>query len=322
MPQHQVLITDHPWPGIDVEEQLLGPYDVEIIDAPDESEATLARLAQNVDAIATCWAKVTSKVVQAAQSCRIICRMGIGLDNIDINTATSKGILVTNTPDYCVNEVADHALGLLLAVTRNIGFYHHRTKGQEYNLRAGPPMHRLHGRTLGLFGFGKTGRLMFQRARACGLNVIACTPSGNDYGTGCRMVSFDELIETSDYFSLHAPLTDSNRHAFNAETFARMKEGVAIVNTARGSLIDPEALYDAIQVGRVSGAGLDVFEPEPPDLSHPLYLDERVVATPHAAFISEESLLDMRTTVAQQMAAVFTGECPENVVNPCVLQGM
>jgi len=321
MPQHQVLITDHPWPGIEIEQQLLKPYGVEIIDAPDESEATLARLAQNVDAIATCWAKVTSKVIQAAQVCRIVCRMGIGLDNIHIPTATSKGILVTNTPDYCVNEVADHALGLLLAVTRNIGFFHHRTKGQEYNLRAGPTMHRLRGRTLGLFGFGKTGQQMAQRAQACGLKVIACTPSGNDYGTGCQMVSFDELLETADYLSLHSPLTEQNYHAFSTAAFDRMKDGVVIVNTARGSLIDPAALYDAIQVGKVAGAGLDVFEPEPPDLSSPLYQDERVIATPHAAFISEESLIEMRETVAHQIAAVLSGDRPENVVNPEVLQG-
>jgi len=245
--------------------------------------------------------------------------MGIGLDNIHIPTATSKGILVTNTPDYCVTEVADHALGLLLAVTRNIGFFHHRTKQQEYNLQAGPTMHRLRGRTLGLFGFGKTGQQMYQRGVACGLNVIACTPSGNDYGTGCRMVGFDELLETSDYISLHAPLTEQNRHAFNADAFSRIKPGAVLVNTARGSLIDPAALYDAIQIGKVSGAGLDVFEPEPPDLSHPLYLDERVIATPHTAFISEESLLEMRQTVAHQIAAVLSGERPDNLVNPEVL---
>ncbi|WP_437225432.1 C-terminal binding protein [Planctomicrobium sp. SH661] len=322
MPQHQVLITDHPWPGIDIEQRLLAPYGVEIIDAPDESEATLARLAQNVDAIATCWAKVTTKVVQAAQNCRIICRMGIGLDNIDIPTATSKGIVVTNTPDYCVGEVADHALGLLLAVTRNIGFFHHRTKGGEYNLRAAGTMHRMQGRTLGLFGFGKTGQLVYQRARACGMNVIACTPSGNDYGTGCKMVSFEELLEQSHYLSLHAPLTSENRHAFNADAFGKMKDGVVLVNTSRGPLVDHTALYDAIQSGKVAGAGLDVFEPEPPDLSDPLYRDERVIATPHAAFVSEESLIEMRERVAHQIAAVLSGERPDNVVNPKVLAGI
>lgn len=321
MPQHLVLITDHPWPGIEIEQRLLKPYGVEIVDAPDDSEATLIRLARDVDAIATCWGKVTSPVIQAAKSCRIICRMGIGLDNIHIPTATSQGILVTNTPDYCVTEVADHALGLLLAVTRNIGFYHHRIKQQEYNLRAGPTLHRLRGRTVGLFGFGKTGQLMRERAQACGLNVIACTPSGNDYGTGCRMVSFDELLETSDYFSLHAPITEENRHCFDAAAFARMKDGAVIVNTSRGALIDAAALYDAIQTGKIAGAGLDVFDPEPPDLNDPLYRDERVIATPHAAFVSEESLVEMREKVSHQIAAVLSGDRPDNVVNPEVLAG-
>lgn len=319
MAQHQVLITDHPWPGIDIEQRILKPYDVEIIDAPDETELTLARLAENVDVIATCWAKVTPKVIQAAKSCRMICRMGIGLDNIDIPTATSKGILVTNIPDYCVEEVADHALGLLLAVTRDIGFFHHRIKQKEYNLRAGPTMHRLRGRTLGLFGFGRTAQLLAERAKALQLNVIAHTPSGNDYGTGVKMVSLDELVETSDYVSLHAPLTEANRQTFNAATFARMKDGAVIINTARGPLIDVDALYEAIQSGKISGAGLDVFAPEPPDLNHPLYGDERVIATPHAAFVSEESLTELRERVANQIVAALTGEVPENVRNPEVL---
>jgi len=322
MPQHFVLITDHPWPGIEIERRLLKPYGVELIDAPDASETTLARLAEHVDAIATCWAQVTDKVIQAAQNCQIICRMGIGLDNIDIATATKKGILVTNTPDYCVTEVADHALGLLLAITRNIGFFHHRTKQQEYNLRAGPTMHRMQGRTLGIFGFGKTGQKLFHRAKALELNVIAHSPSMNDYGTGCKMVPFDELIETSDYLSLHAPLTETNRHLFDAGVFTKMKAGAVIINTARGPLIDADALHQSLESGHLGGAGLDVFEPEPPDLSHPLYTDERVIATPHTAFISEESLIEMRETVAHQIAAVLSGERPLNVVNPGVLEGV
>ncbi len=320
MANHRVLITDHPWPGIDIETQLLKPYGVEIVDAPDGDETTLMRLATNVDAIATCWAKVTSKVIEAAGNCRIICRMGIGLDNIHIPTATSKGILVTNIPDYCVEEVADHALGLLLAATRNIAFFHHRTKNGEYNLKAGPTMHRLRGRTLGLLGFGRIGQELYTRATACGLNVIASTPSQNDYGTGCKMVGLDELLETSDYLSLHSPLTEENKHVLNAESLAKTKPGVVIINTARGGLIDHAALWDAIQSGQVAGAGLDVFEPEPPNLDDPLFHDERVIATPHAAFVSEESLVEMRTRVAHQIAAALVGEVPENVRNPEVLQ--
>ncbi|WP_437187594.1 C-terminal binding protein [Planctomicrobium sp. SH668] len=322
MATHKVLITDHPWPDLDIERRILTPYGVEIVDAPDESEETLTRLAEHVDAIATCWAKVTEKVIHSASTCRIICRMGIGLDNIDIPAATSRGILVTNVPDYCVEEVADQAFGLLLGLTRNIGFFHLRTKGQEYNLRSGPAMHRLKGRTLGLFGLGKTGQLVLERAKAFGLNVIAHTPSGNNYGTDCKMVSFDELLETSDYISLHAPLTDSNRHQFNAEAIAKMRTGAFLINTSRGPLIDPAALNDAIQRGKLAGAGLDVFDPEPPSLSDQLYLDERVIVTPHAAFVSEESLANLRERVSHQIAAVLSGELPENVVNPKVLEGI
>lgn len=319
MSHQRVLITDHPWPGIEIEQRLLSPYGIEIVDAPNGEEETLARLAKNVVAIATCWAKVTPKVIEAATNCQIVCRLGIGLDNIHIPTATAKGMLVTNIPDYCVEEVADHALGLLLAISRNIGFYHHRTKQGEYDLKAGPTMYRLRGRTLGLLGFGRIGHEMYARAKACGLNVIASTPSQSDYGTGCKMVSLEELLETSDYLSIHAPLTEHSRHILNSDSLARTKKGVVIINTSRGPLIDTAALWDAIQSGHVAGAGLDVFEPEPPDLNDPIYRDERVVVTPHAAFVSEESLVEMRERVAKQIIAVLTGEIPENVRNPEVL---
>jgi D-3-phosphoglycerate dehydrogenase len=319
MTPSRVLITDHPWPGTEIEERILKPYGMEIVDAPDGKEETLAKLAKDVEAIATCWAKVTPKVIEAAESCRIICRMGIGLDNIHIPTASAHGILVTNVPDYCVEEVADHSLGLLLALCRDIAFFHYRTKQGEYDLRAGGAMHRLRGRTLGLVGLGRIGRAMMERARACGMEVIATSRSGRDYGTGCPMVSLPELLQTADAISLHSPLTDSTRHLLNAEAFSQMRTGVVIINTSRGGLIDAAALWEAIQSGKVAGAGLDVFEPEPPDLSLPLYRDERVIVTPHAAFVSEESLIEMRERVAAQIVAVLSGERPENVVNPSVL---
>ncbi|HWL07708.1 MAG TPA: C-terminal binding protein [Planctomicrobium sp.] len=320
MSTKKVLITDHPWPGIEIEERLLNPHGIEIVDAPNGEEGTLAELAKDVVAIATCWAKVTPKVIEAATNCQIVCRLGIGLDNIAIPTATSKGMLVTNIPDYCVEEVADHALGLYLGLTRNIAFYHHRSKQGEYNLKAGPTMYRLRGRTLGLLGFGRIGQELYTRAKACGLNVIASTPSGNDYGTGCKMVSFEELIETSDAISVHAPLTSENYHVLNRDALAKTKRGVVIINTSRGALIDTAALWEAIQSGQVSGAGLDVFEPEPPDLNDPIYRDERVIVTPHAAFVSVESLVEMRERVAQQILDALNGKTPENVRNPDVLK--
>lgn len=319
MSSYRLLITDHPWEGVDIEQNILAPHGIQVVDAPDAEEATLVRLARDVQAIATCWGKVTGNVIQASEDCRIVCRMGIGLDNIDIATATARGIPVTNVPDYCVEEVADHTLGLMLALIRKIGFYHLRTKRREYELTAGLPIHRLRGRRLGLIGFGRIGQAVFERARPFGLDVVACTPSGNDYGTGCPMIELDELLETSDLISLHTPLTEATHHLLGVEAFRKMKPGTILVNTSRGPLIDPEALLNAIEAGHLRGAGLDVFEPEPPDLSLPLYQHEAVIVTPHAAFISEESVVELRERVARQIVTLFSGEVPPNVVNPEVL---
>ena len=311
----RVLFTDLPWGNQEIEHEILKTIDAEPVVAPDGGEETLARLAGDVDAITTCWAKVTDKVIAAAPRCRIISRMGIGLDNISIPAATARGIPVTNVPDYCVEEVADHALALLLALARNVTFFHLRTKRGEYDLKAGPPMRRLAGQTLGLFGLGRIGRRVAEKARGLGLEVIAHTSSGSDHGTGCETVSFEELLRRSDFVSVHAPLTPTTRHVFDDGALAQMKPTAVLLNTSRGPLIDPEALHRALAGNRLGGAGLDVFEPEPPDLSHPLYRDERVIVTPHAAFVSEESLAELRTRVAQQIVARLKGGAPENIVN-------
>ncbi len=311
----RVLFTDLPWGNQEIEYEILKTIGAEPVVAPDGGEETLARLAGDVDAIATCWAKVTETVIAAAPRCRIISRMGIGLDNISIPAATARRIPVTNVPDYCVEEVADHALALLLALARNVTFFHLRTKRGEYDLKAGPLMRRLAGQTLGLFGLGRIGRRVAEKGRGLGLEVIAHTSSGSDHGTGCEMVSFEELLRRSDFLSVHAPLTPATRHVFNDGTLAQMKPTAVLLNTSRGPLIDPEALHRALMGNRLGGAGLDVFEPEPPDLSHPLYRDERVIVTPHAAFVSEESLAELRTRVARQIVARLTGGTPENIVN-------
>lgn len=311
----RVLLTDLPWGNAEIERRLLGPIPAEVVEAPDADERTLVRLAADVDAIATCWARVGRAVIEAAPHCRIIARLGIGLDNIDVAAATERGITVTNVPDYCVNEVADHAFALLLALARNVGFFHLRTKRGEYDLQAAPTMHRLAGRTLGLFGLGRIGQAVAARAPSFGLTVIAHTRGGNDHGTGCRMVDFATLLTESDVISLHAPLTDETRHSFSADQLRRMKPTAFLINTSRGGLIDLAALQQALREDWIAGAGLDVFEPEPPDLTQPLFADERVIVTPHGAFVSEESLIDLRTRVAVQIADALAGRIPPNAVN-------
>ncbi|MEI8019840.1 MAG: C-terminal binding protein [Schlesneria sp.] len=312
----RVLMTDRAWPDTEIETAILRAADAELIEAPATDEATLVRLAADVDAIATTWARVTYVVIRSSPRCRIISRFGIGLDNIAVLTATELGIPVTNCPDYCVSEVSDHALGLILACARRIGFFHWRTKRGEYNLGASTTMRRLSGQTVGLVGLGRIARELVPKLRALGLNVLANTPSGSDYATGCRMVALPELLEHSDFVSLHAPLGAEARHLINAERLSLMKPTAYLINTSRGGLVDPNALWEAIQKNQIAGAALDVFEPEPPNLSDPLYCDERVIVTPHAAFVSAESLISMRTQAIEQVVQALRGERPNNVVNP------
>lgn len=317
MPAFRVLMTDRAWPDTRLEREVLEPIGAEIVEPTGTDEPSLIAAAQNVDAIATNWAKVTPAVIAASPRCRIVARLGIGVDNIAIPTATERGIPVTNCPDYCVTEVADHALGLLLAQARKIAFFHARTKQGEYNLQAGAgSLRRLSCQTLGLFGLGRTGRELLTRARALGLRVIAYTSSGNNYGLDCTMVSFEQLLADSDYLSIHAPLTEQTRKIFNGTAFSRMRPTAYLINTSRGGLIDEEALLLALQQQQIAGAALDVFDPEPPDLSQPLFQDERVLVTPHAAFVSAESLADLRTRVMHQVAAALQGGRPDNVLNP------
>lgn len=316
MPRFRVLMTDRAWPDAEIEKAILAEADAELVEAPSGDEATLIGLAKDVDAIATNWAKVTDAVIRACPRCQIVARLGIGLDNIAVATCTELGIPVTNCPDYCVAEVSDHALGLLLACARRIGFFHLRTKRGEYNLGAAPLMRRLSEQTVGLVGLGRIAQALVIKLRALGMKIVAYTPSGSDHGTGCRMVSLDELFSVSDYISLHAPLMPESRHLVNARLLRQMKPTAYLINTSRGGLIDADALWQALQENRIAGAALDVFDPEPPDLKQPLYGDERVIVTPHAAFVSAESLDQMRRQAMEQIVQGLRGERPNNLINP------
>jgi D-3-phosphoglycerate dehydrogenase len=293
---------------------LLAEIDAELIEADGPADV-LAR-APEVDAIGTCWAPVGADVIAAADRCRVVSRFGIGLDNIAVDAATARGIAVTNVPDYCVDEVSEHALALLLACARKVAFFHDRARRGEYDLQAGPPLRRLRGRTLGLVGFGKIARAVREKTLAFGLRVIAHTPSGNDYGTGCPMVSLDELLAESDFVSLHAPLTPATRHLVGPTELAAKKPDATLINTSRGGLIDADALNAALESGRLAAVALDVHTPEPPDLHDPLYRHDRLVATPHAAFLSAESLTELRTRATRHIVDALTGRRPQNLVNP------
>ena len=323
MPRFQVLITDYAWPDVEIERRILADAGAELVVAEQKDAASLAALAKSrsVDAIMTNWAKVPQAVIAASPKCQIVSRLGIGLDNIDVAYCTSVGIPVTNVPDYCVIEVAEHALALLLAQARKVAFYHFETMNGRYQLQSGAKLRRMEGQTLGIVGLGNIGRKLAEKAAAIGLRVLATTRTPKDPPPGVRFCSMDELLAQSDYISLHTPLTPETRQMLGPAQFALLKPTAYLINTARGGLIDNAALQQALDAGQLAGAALDVQDPEPPDLSQPPYNDPRVIITPHAAFVSEESLENLRSRVARQVATRLAGGRPENVVNPAVLTG-
>lgn len=316
MPTFRVLITDFAWENLDIETTELAAVDAEIVSPPSHDEATLIAHAGDVDAIMTCWAKVTAPVVAAAPRCRIVSRLGIGLDNIDVTYCTQHQIPVTNVPDYCLTEVAEHALACVMALGRRIAFYHHATKAGLYQLRAGATLRRMEGQTLGIVGFGNIGKKLAEKAQALGLRILVTTRSKREPIPDIEFCSLPELLVRSDYVSLHTPLTNETRHMMGADQFSLMRPSAYLINTARGGLVDQEALTAALQQGRLAGAALDVQDPEPPDLSQAPFNDPRVIVTPHAAFVSLESLENLRRRAARQVVARLRGELPENIVNP------
>ncbi len=316
----RAFYTDWPWPDIEIERAILAEAGCSIDVSPDNAEATLAAHVGDADVILTCWAPVTARVIDAAPNCRHICRTGIGLDNIDVAHATKKGVLVTNVPDYCIEEVAEHALALIFALGRKIADGHLATKRGEYSLVDSLPIERIGGKTLGVIGLGRTGTLLANKARAVGMRVIG-TNRSRQTPEGVEWVSFDELLKQSDYVSLNCPLTDETRHLMNARTLRQMKPSAFLVNTSRGGLLDHPALADALEAGALAGAALDVQDREPPDLSQAPYNDPRVIVTPHTAFVSTEATTELRTRVARQAVDFVEGRTPEQVVNPIVLAG-
>ena len=318
----KALITDYVWPDIEIESEVLRAAGVEPLAAPDASEETLAGLATDADVILFCFAKVTGKVLQAAARCVAACRYGIGVDNVDIAAATAAGIVVTNVPDYCMDEVGDHALGMILALNRRFVPHDRSVKAGSWSAVAlDQPMHRTRGATLGIVGFGRIGRSVAAKAKAFGMETVAFDPlhEPGERIDGVDVATFEEVLERSEFVTVHTPLTPETEGMIGAEELARMKPGSIIVNCARGGIIDEEALAHALASGHLAGAGLDGLSAAPPPADHPLLGLESVIITPHTAFFSQASTIELERRTAEEAVRVLNGEMPEHLVNPDVL---
>jgi len=262
---------------------------------------------------------ITKDVINEMEKCKIIIAASEGFDHVDLQAASKKRIYVSNIPGYCAEEVADHTIGLLLTITRKIQILDKTTKdGKWDDWQAAEPVYRLRGRTLGIMGLGRIGTAVSLRAKALGLNVIAYDPYipiGMDEALGVKAVNFDKLIRDSDILSLHAPLTQETQHMFCSREFEGMKTGVFIINTSRGAIIDHDAFVNALTSGKVAGAGLDVFEKEPPDPSDPLLKMDNVIVTPHTGFLSVESQHDRQAMSVDEVKRILMNERPRSAVN-------
>lgn len=313
-----ILVTDHPAPTTEIEARLVSEIGGKLRVATTGDEDELIALAADADAILTCFRQVTRAVVEAAPRLKVIGRYGVGVDNIAVDAASARGIPVTNVPVYCVEEVADHAMALLLTLARGTAVYDASVRAGEWNIAIGMPLRRVRGRLLGVVGFGHIGRAVVRRAKAFGMDVLVADRSASAADVaahGAELTDLDDLLGRSDAVSLHVPLNDGTRHLLDARRLALMKPDAVLINCARGAVIDLGALADALLAGRLGGAGIDVFDPERLPIDHPLIGLRNTVLTPHVAFYSEESIAELQSRATQNVIDVLSDRVPADVVN-------
>lgn len=314
----RVLMTDNIFESLDEFHAELDPLGLALEVAPSSDEATLVGLARDANAIIVVYAKISEPVIAAAAKggCRVISRCGIGFDNIDVDAATRHGIQVTYVPDYCLDEVADHTIALLLAFARAIVPAVESMRAGGWR-PGGLKIHRIAGRRLALIGVGRIGRRVAARALALGLSVVAYDPFVTDWDEpDIKLVpSFAEAVGEADFVSLHAPLTAENHHLINGDALSLMRRKPVLINTARGGLVDVVAVTTGLRNGTLSGAALDVFESEPLPADHPLRSTSGALITPHQAYYSAESESELKRRAAEEVARAVRGEPPRCPVN-------
>lgn len=318
MSRFKVVVTDYVFPSLDIERSVLAPLDAEVVPMQAASDNQLLDVVPDADALLVCYAPVTKRVIDRAERCQIIARYGIGVDNVDVTAAAEKGIVVTNVPDYCVDEVSDHALALLLACARRLPLLDRRVRAGRWNAKDAVPAYRLRGQVLGLVGFGKIPKALASKVAALGLQRIAFDPYIDEvtFATvGVRKVDFQTLLAEADFVSIHAPLTSETRGLIGEAALRAMKPTAYLINTARGPLVDDVALARALKEGWIAGAALDVLQTEPPTPSHPLLGLDNVILTPHVGFYSEAALQELQRKAAEEVASVLSGQSPRYPVN-------
>ncbi|MFP4482030.1 MAG: C-terminal binding protein [Thermovirgaceae bacterium] len=319
MSKFKVLMTDTIFPDMSIEEEELSKIGAELrLSDSDDPEALLSE-GKESDALLVNFAHVGADVINRLEKCKIISNAAIGVNNIDVDAATRKGIMVANVPDYCTEEVADHTVALFLSGIRKIVHLSERVKEGFWEIEDAKPIPRLRGKIYGLFGCGAIGRTVARRVSAFGMEVVGYDPYAPDEVLDeakiRRIDNFEDFFSMVDAVSLHVPLTEDTCHIIDRKILEKMKPSAFMVNASRGALINEKDLYEALKGGTIAGAAMDVLENEPPKEVPPLAKLPNVTVTPHVAFYSEESAIDLRQKAAREIVRALTEGTPLNWVN-------
>ena len=316
----KIVITDYRFPGVEQERRAVEAAGGTLVTGQATTEQQASDLCREADGVLNARAPITRRAISAMQRCRIIVRYGIGVDTIDVAAATERGILVANVPDYCLDEVSDHALTLLLMLSRQMIPAIALAREETWAVAKMPPLQRLRGQTCGLVGCGRIGTLLAGKVKQLGLSVIIHDPYLSEARAremGAEVVSLDALLSSADFISLHAPLNDATHHLLGEAAFVKMKKTASVINTARGGLIDEAALLAALDAGQLSGAGLDVLESETAvtPVRSALVRHPKMIVTAHTAWLSEQARATLQLRAIEQVLACLKGETPYGLVN-------
>jgi len=318
MLKRKVLITDYQFKSIEYEKKILSDIDVEVIEAQCKTEDEVIKKAKGVHGLIVECAPITRKVIESLPQLKVIARYGIGIDVIDLKAASEHKVFVLNVPDYCIDEVSDHTLALLLGSARKIIPLNNHIKSGSWGFHFAQPFYRIKGRILGLIGFGNIARKLAEKAKPLGLSILTYDPyisneimKNYEY---VKNVDFLELLKKSDFISIHVPLTKDTKNMISIKDINLMKKSATIINTSRGGIINEKDLTEALISKRIAGAALDVFEEEP--LNNNLLLkQDNVILTPHVSYHSEESQIELQTKAAEGVRDVLIGKRPKYLIN-------
>jgi D-3-phosphoglycerate dehydrogenase len=318
MRKFKVAITDCEYESINIEKNILSQIDADVQLYNTKKEEDIIKIARDCDALIFQYANITDKIIYSMKNCKVIAKYATGIDGIDIKAASDKGILFTNVDNYSTDEVANHTVSLILNLSRKIHMYNRETSLGNWDYKKGHPIKHIRDSIVGVIGFGNISKSVISKLNCFCDKIWIYSNHASEYELSllnAKKESFIEIIEQSDYITIHSPLTDKTRNMFDKEVFKAMKDTSYLINVSRGGLVNETALVDALERNEIAGAALDVMESEPPKHSNPLLKMDNVLITPHAAWYSERSQFELQSTVANEVHRVLSGYLPFNTVN-------